>query len=161
MKHFRLTPTQAARTGYTDLFVITHADLTETTDNTDQTITLDALAFGDLIKYDALLQIKTAFDAATISADNAVTVAIGVTGATTNIIAASAISSGGAGTAVTTGYGMAAAALPYFTPTGGKNLLATVDITDADGSLAEFTTGELHLWMYISRNSERVAVGEV
>jgi hypothetical protein len=159
--HFRLTPTQAARTGYTDLFVVTHADLTETTDNTDQTLTLDALAFGDIVKYDAVIQIKTAFDAATISADNAVAVSLGVTGATTQIIGASAISAGGAGTAVTTGYSTAAGGSPYFTPTGGKNLLLTVDITDADGSLAEFTTGELHIWLNISRNSERLQVGDV
>ncbi len=155
MRHHLLNTVQRAATGFTDLFVITHADLTEATDNTDQTLTLDALAFGDVVGYEALLEIVTAFDAATVSADNAVTVAIGVTGATTQIIGASAITAAGAGTAAYTAYATAAGGSPYVTPTGGKNLLATVDITDADGALADFTAGELHLWLKILRRADR------
>ena len=155
MRHTLLTPQQQAVLGFTDLFVVTHADLTEATDATDQTLTLDALAFGDKVGYEAMIEIVTAFDAATVSADNACTVALGVTGATTQFIGASAITAGGAGTAAYTAYCTAAGGAPYPTPTGGKNILLTVDITDADGSLAEYTTGEIHIWMNISRRADR------
>lgn len=155
MKHSLLNPYQRAATGFTDLFVVTHADLTETTDNTDQTLTLDALAFGDVVGYEALIEIVTAFDAATVSADNACTVALGVTGATTQFIGASAIAAAGAGTAAYTAYATAAGGAPYPTPTGGKNILVTVDVTDADGALADYTAGELNIWMKILRRSDR------
>ena len=155
MKHYLLSAAQKAATGFTDLFVVNHADLTEATDNTDQSLTLDALEFGDLVGYHALIEIKQAFDAATVSADNACTVSLGVTGAVTQIIGASAIAAGGAGTAAKTGYATAAGGSPYYTPTGGKNLLANFDVTDADGSLAEYTAGELYIWCNISRWAQR------
>lgn len=158
MKHYLLTAAQKAATGFTDLFVVTHADLTEATDNTDQAITLDALAFGDLVGYNALIEIQTAFDAANVSADNAVTVSLGVTGALTQVIGASAIAAAGAGTAASTSYATAAGGAPYPTPTGGKNLVANFDITDADGSLADFSAGELRIWCNISRKSQRDSI---
>jgi hypothetical protein len=161
MKRIRLLPAQQARTGYTDLFVLTHADLTTAADNTDQTVTLDTLAFGDIIKYDAFIQIKTAFDAATASADNALTVALGVTGATTQIIGASALAASGAGTAAKTTYCTAAGGVAYPVPTGGKDLLATFDITDADGALVDYTAGEIHIYMHIIRESELVVADSV
>ncbi len=155
MRHYLLSREQRSTTGFTDLFVVTHADLTEATDNTDQTLTLDALAFGDKVGYEAMIEIVTAFDAANVSADNAVTVALGVTGATTQFIGASAISAAGAGTAAYTAYCTAAGGTPYPTPTGGKNILLTVDITDADGALADFGAGELAIWLNISRRADR------
>jgi hypothetical protein len=156
-RHYLLKADQKAATGFTDLFIVTEADLTETTDNTDQSVTLDALEFGDLVGYNALIEIRTAFDAATVSADNACTVSLGVTGAVTQIIGASAITAGGAGTAAKTAYATAAGGAAYPTPTGGKNLLVNFDVTDADGSLAEYTTGELWIWVNISRYSQRAA----
>jgi hypothetical protein len=155
MRHYKFQAAQAAANlGFTDLFIIKNTDLTETTDNTDQTLTLDALEFGDLVGYEVLLQIKTAFDPAP-SADCGVTAAIGVTGATTQFLAASAFFAAGAATAAKTSYATAAGGAPYVVPTGGKNLLATIDITDADGALDEFTAaGELWLWMKIMRWNE-------
>lgn len=161
MKHIRLLPQQQARSGFTDLFVITHEDLTTATDNTDQTLTLDQLAFGDIVKYDALIEIKTAFDAANVSADNALTIALGVTGATTQFVGASTLATGGAGTAAKTCYVPAAGGAAYATPTGGKDILATMDITDADGALADYSAGEIHIYLHISRFSERVDAGSV
>jgi hypothetical protein len=159
MKHVLLTAAQsAANNGFTDLFVLTHADLTEATDNTDQAITLDALDFGDLVGYNALIEITTAFDAATVSADNALTVSLGVNGALTQVIGASALASGGAGTAAKTAYATAAGGSPYVTPTGGKSLQANFDITDADGALVDYTAGEIRIWVNISRWSKRAAI---
>lgn len=159
MKHYLLNAAQkAASGGFTDLFVIGHADLTQATDNTDQTLTLDALEFGDLVGYEAVIEIKTAFDAANVSADNALTVALGVTGATTQFIGASALSAAGVGTAAKTAYATAAGGAPYPTPTGGKDILATFDITDADGALADFSAGEIWIWMKISRWAQRDSI---
>lgn len=159
MRHYKLSSEQAAANhGFTDLFVLTHADLTEATDNTDQAITLDALAFGDLVGYNALIEIETAFDAANVSADNALTVSLGVTGALTQIIGASALAAAGAGTAAVTGYATAAGGAPYSTPTGGKNLIANFDITDADGALADYSAGEIRIWVNISRRSQRASI---
>lgn len=157
-RHYLLSAAQKAATGFTDLFVLTHADLTEATDNTDQSITLDALEFGDKVGYEALIEIVTAFDANNVSADNAVTVSLGVTGALTQVIGASAISASGTGTAAKTGYATAAGGSPYYTPTGGKNLIANFDITDADGALADFSAGELRIWANISRWQQRASI---
>lgn len=158
-RHYLLSNTsRLGILGFTDVFVLTHADLTDPTDNTDQTITLDALAFGDVVGYEALIEIVTAFDAANVSADNALTVALGVTGATTQFIGASALAAAGAGTAAKTCYATAAGGAPYVTPTGGKNILATFDITDADGALVEYSAGEIAIYMKISRWADRAAV---
>lgn len=157
-RHYLLSAAQKAATGFTDLFVLTHADLTTATDNTDQTITLDSLEFGDKVGYEALIEIVTAFDAANVSADNAMTVSVGVTGAVTQIIGASALAASGTGTAAKTGYATAAGGSPYYTPTGGKDLLATFDITDADGAVADYSAGEIRIWLNISRWSQRAAI---
>lgn len=156
MKHILLQASQsAANSGYTDLFVLTHADLTQATDNTDQSVTLDALEFGDVVGYNALIEIVTALDAANVSADNALTVSLGVTGALTQIIGASALAAAGVGTVAKTGYATAAGGAPYVTPTGGKDLIANFDITDADGALADYSAGEIRIWCNIHRWSKR------
>lgn len=156
MKHILLQSHQsAANNGFTDLFVLTHADLTDTTDTNDQAITLDALEFGDVVGYNALIEIVTAFDAANVSADNALTVSLGVTGALTQVIGASALAAAGVGTVAKTAYSTAAGGAPYVTPTGGKNLIANFDITDADGAVADYSAGEIWIWVNISRWSKR------
>lgn len=158
-RHYKLSAEQfAANGGFTDLFILTHADLTQAADNTDQAITLDALAFGDVVGYHALIEIVTAFDAAAVSADNALTVSLGVTGALTQIIGASALAAAGAGTAAKTGYGTAAGGAAYVTPTGGKDLIANFDITDADGALVDYSAGEIRIWVNISRWSQRSSI---
>jgi len=153
MKHYKLRPPQIAAVGFTDLFVLTHADLTETTDNTDQAITLDQVEFGDYIAYDALIEIKTAFDAA--SADEGLNITLGVNGALTQFIGNSALVSSGTGTAAKTAYAPAAGGAPYIVPTGGKNIQANFDITDADGDLEDHSAGEVWIWMNIRRLIER------
>lgn len=157
MRHVLLNAAQKAATGFTDVFVLTHADLTQATDNTDQSITLDALAFGDLVGYHALIEIVTAFDAAAVSADNALTVSLGVTSALTQIIGASALAASGVGTVAKTAYATASGGSPYVTPTGGKDLIANFDITDADGALVDYSTGEIRIWVNISRWSQRAS----
>jgi len=157
-KHYKFDQFKNAG-GWTDLFVITHEDLTTAADNTDQTLTLDALAFGDVVGLNALIEIKQAFDAANVSADNALTIAVGVTGATTQIIGASALAASGAGTAAKTCYTTAAGGTYYPVPTGGKDLLATMDITDTDGALVDYSAGEVWVWLTISRESERPPLG--
>lgn len=152
MKH-DLIKVPANHCGFTDVFTITHADLTAATDDLAQTITLDALAFGDMV-YAAAIEIQTAFDAA--SADEATTAALGVTSATTQFLAAFTFVTGGAGVAAKTGACQGETFAPYITPTGGKDILLTVDITDADGALVDHSAGVLLIWMQISRWADRV-----
>ena len=157
MRKYTFTGQQkAAVGGYTDLYVLTDADLTETTVNTDTPVTLDTLNFGDVVEYQSLIEIKTAFAGGT--ADNACTVSLGVTGALTQFIGASAIASGGSYTAAKTAYCQAAGGAAYPTPTGGKSLIANFDITDADGALVDYTAGEIHIWVKISRYNERTTL---
>lgn len=151
MKHYTLRGEQRAVLGFTDLYVVTDADLTPATDTTDQALVLETLAFGDVVYYTALIEIKTAFDAANVSADNALTVSLGVTSALTQIIGASALAAAGVGTAAKTAYAPAAGGSPYVVPTGGKDLIANFDLTDADGALADYSAGEIHIWANISR----------
>ncbi len=164
MKHFLLNAAQKAATGYTDLFVIQPAvDFTQSTDNTDQTLTLDALEFGDIVENRALIEIRsalgtTAEGTGVPSTDFALTIALGVTGATSQFIGASDLAAAGAATAAKTAYATANSAAAYCTPSGGKNILATLDITDADGSLAEVDYGEIWIWMDINRRSVRHAI---
>lgn len=165
MRHYLLSAAQrAAVGGFTDLFVIEpRVDFTETADNTDQTLTLDGLNMGDVVLNHALIEIAeplgtTAAGTGVPSADTALTIALGVTGATTTFIGASNLATGGAATAVKTAYAGANSLADYITPTGGKNILATLDITDADGKLSAWKYGKVLVWMTIVRQASRAAV---
>ena len=161
MRHYKFRADQiAASGGFTDLWIVTHADLTTTANNTDETETLDAIEFGDIVHYDCLMEILTPFTPAP-SGDAGVNVTLGVTGAVTQFLGNSAIMAAGAATAAKTGYAPAAAGVPYVVPTGGKDLLATFDITDADGNLAAFTAGELAILMKITRYSELLGMAQM
>jgi len=162
MKHYLLTAEQsAANGGKTDLFVIeAGVDLTESTDNTDQVLTLDALAFGDVVQNNVLVEINlalgtTAAGTGTPSADTAVAVSLGVTGAATQFLGASAVFAAGAATAAKTAYASANSVADYPTPTGGKDIILTADVTDVDGSLAELNYGEIWVWLTIVRWARR------
>lgn len=161
MRHHKLQAAQSAACGgFTDIFIVTHADLTQSTNNTDETETLDAVEFGDLVFYDVLMEILTPFTPAP-SGDAGVNVTLGVTGAVTQFLGNSAIMAAGAATAAKTGYATAAGGAPYVVPTGGKDILATFDITDADGNLAAYTAGEIAILMKILRWNELLGLAQM
>lgn len=155
MKHYRLNSQQvSSNKGYTDCFVLNHADLTEATDNTDQAVALATLAMGDVVDNNPMVEIVTAFDAP--SANATLAVSVGVTSALDTILAAKTLINSGTAAAAGTSFAPSSGLYyPYVTPSGGKTLYANFDITDADGALADCTQGEIRIWLTISRKADR------
>lgn len=143
MKAYRLKQEERAGIGFTDLFVVTKADLTSAVNNTAQSIVLTALAVGDLVMNNCLLEVKTN---ATVLAT--ATGELGVTGATTQFITASDLLAAG-----TEYYTVAAAVAPYVT-TAAVNLLFTGRPGAAE-ALASMGAGEFWIWATINRKNER------
>lgn len=135
--------------GFTDLFILgtTRAsgssDFTETTNDTDQAITLTALAQGDCV-HEVILDRVTAF--AGLTACNA---SVGVTGSLTEFIGSSSMLA--AGELTFKGDDQA-----YSTPTGGKNLVVNMDPGANTEALSDLTAGELYVWARITRRADRV-----
>jgi hypothetical protein len=156
MKAYVLSEEQKSASGFTNLFVITYKDFAATTTaTTDLPITLTALNFGDVVEYNPLMEIKTAF----AGLPDAIAVSLGVTSALTQFIGASnLVTTGPVAIAAKTAYTIAAAAAPYVTPTGGKNLIANFDVTDATNALSTATAGELWIWVKISRWAARDSI---
>jgi len=163
MRHLKLSARQiAAKAGWTDVFIVPWNDpllVTQTTNNTDQQVVLDQLAFGDYVGYDVLGEIRTGFTGGSV---DALVINLGVTGALTQFISSGAlITAGAVSVAAKTGYSEVAAGTPYCVPSGGKNLILNFDITDAGHSLSQLTAGEFWVWMRIDRWGERPQVGDL
>lgn len=150
MKLVRLTPEETAANGYTHKFVLTYADLTETANNTAQSVTLCALDFGDIVSQRVLVQIVTAL-AGTITT---VTVDVGVTSALTQFISGQNLLTTGTGVAAYTCYAPANTVTDYATPSGGKTLYATFH-PDSGHALSAVTAGEIHVFAGISAVGDR------
>lgn len=155
MKHYRLSAAQrAANHGYTDLFVISKADLTTATDNTAQAVTLTALVAGDVVYQDALLDVVSAW---TGPSDLTATVSIGVTASATAITAAlTLVTAGTAAAAGTAALSPTQTNAPYVASTG-INVIATFT-PDADSAVSDFTAGELLVWLKVNRRAERKTI---
>jgi len=143
MKHYHLKREEQAGIGFTDLFIVKEADFTEAVDNTNQSITLTALAVGDLVMNNSLLEVKT--NANVVAA---VTGELGVTGSTAALIAASNLLAAG-----DEYYTVANSVAPYVA-TSAVNLLFTGNPGTND-NLAEMTAGEFWIWVTISRKADR------
>ena len=143
--------------GFTDLFTVTHADLVAAAaDGVLEAVTLDTLAFGDIV-FDAMMEVKTAWGSPAATPVDTLTVSVGYTVATpTEFIAASnLITTGPVAIAAKVAYGHGETWVPYATPTGGVTMYAGFD-ADASGKPAETNAGELLIWMNISRWADRV-----
>lgn len=141
MQVIKLNEQEKAETGYNWKAVITHADLTETTADTDMTIALISTAIGAIVK-DAAFYLKTAFEDASDAALNDTKVSVGDGGSSARFLAAIQVNENGtevdaSGSANTTPYVYTAA--------------DTIDLTVesmAAKSLSNIDTGEL--WVYIN-----------
>lgn len=136
--------------GFTDLFIVGTtrgasgaSDFTEAVDDTDQAITLTALAQGDVV-HEVILDRVTAF--AGLTACNA---SVGVNGALTEFIGSSSLLA--AGELTFKGDDQA-----YSTPTGGKNLVINMDPAANTQALADLTAGEAYVWVRLTRRADRV-----
>lgn len=143
MKAYRLKNEERAGIGFTDLFVVRKADFTEVTNNTAQSIILTALAVGDLVMNNTLLEVKTN---ATVLAT--ATGSVGVTGAVAQLVAASNLLAAG-----DEYYSVAATVAPY-AAIAAVNLLFTA-VPGAAEALASMGAGEFWIWATINRKAER------
>lgn len=149
MKNYHLKNVQSSRLGgFTDLWIIkqtaaSSGDLTQTTNNTQQAITLSALAIGDIVLMDLFMEVRT------VGAGLATfTASVGVTGALTQFIAAQDMLAGNVY------FAQASSVAPYATIAASKNLV--VNFTPgASEALASATALELWIWAKISRLSDR------
>lgn len=159
MRHYKLSKDQIAANGFTDLFVVSADDLTVTTDDLLQNIALDTLMLGDVVRNHTLLEIKKII-APQPSANAAVTASVGRTGAGyVDCLAASALMAAGTATPVKTAYAAGEAIADQVIAADNTVLYCQVDINDADGDLATITAGEIWIWTYIDRTSERPPLG--
>lgn len=141
MDIYHLNNDQTVALGANRLFKILYSDLSEGVDDTDETVTLEALAEGDVVK-DVRAVLKTDF--AGITACNA---SIGVTSAVTTFSANTSILSGG-------GIPCAAATVhPYVSP-GSVSLLVNFDPAGNGDALDELTAGELWVFATIIKKAD-------
>jgi len=143
MRAYLLKREEQAGIGFTNLFIVKKADFTETTNNTAQSIVLCPLAIGDLVMANALLEVKTN---ATVLAT--ATGELGVTGATTQFIAAKDLLAAG-----DEYYSVANSVAPY-AAIAAVNLLFTGRPGAAE-ALASMGAGEFWIWVTISRKADR------
>lgn len=144
MKHLRLNNHATVRTGFTDVWRITQTDLTETTNNTTQAITLITLAVGDIVDQESFI-LEVVTNGATLVT---FTCSLGVTGAVTQILGASNILAAGAE------YFAPAESVARYVAAASIAIIATFTPGAAE-ALASGTGTDLLVWGRISRKAER------
>lgn len=144
MKHQRLNNHAAVKTGFTDVWRITQTDLTETTNNTTQALTLVTLAVGDIVDQEAFI-LEVVTNGATLAT---YTCSLGVTGAVTQILGASNLLAAGAE------YYAPAESVARYVAASSIAVLATFTPGAAE-ALASGTALDILIWGRISRKKER------
>lgn len=149
MELIRLNDNQFSKEGWTHLFKFTYEDLTESTDNTDQALTIMALVEGDLVMTDKCF-IDTVTDPAGLTALN---LSLGVTGALEQFVAAGSVLA-----AADPNVLVGKDATAYATVIAGKNLVLNADPGANTQALADLTAGEWHVWFTLSKRADRANV---
>lgn len=126
--------------GFNHRIVVEKADLTNSTNNTAQTLTLITLPAGTVVK-SAAYWLKTAFDS-TNTSFNDVTVIVGDAGDDDRYIASSQVNENGTEVLYAAN---PAANLPFVT-TASTAILAKFT-PEADNNLAQLSTGEIHIYL--------------
>lgn len=157
MKHYILNSEARARVGFTDMFVVKYNDPLLTAavaDNTAVEVPLTALALGDKVEQDVLIEVRTAWAG---PADLTATASVGVVGDTTALTPTLAITTAGTGLAAGNAVASANQTDPAYIASTAINMI--VNFTpDADSGIDEFTAGELVVWANISRAADRARV---
>lgn len=146
MKHIRLNQPQMMPTnkGWTDVWEITHEDLSNTVNNTPQSLVLAELAVGDEVSNDMLLEVID-----NVAGLTTATAEVGVTSATTQFIGASNLLAAGVE------YYVPAYSVPNYPCTGSaKQLLCTVR-GGASEALVAASAGRFRIWAQMSRKVDR------
>lgn len=156
MKHYRLKALQQTKTGFTDLFVLTHEDVNSNdTDDLLSNVALCTLQKGDVVFDKTVAQLKTEFTPDP-SANATVTLSVGRTSSGyTDFLGASNLINAGTQIAAGIAYAAGASVANQVIAADGTVVYAQFDINDADGDLEDLTAGEVWVWMSISRSADR------
>jgi len=128
--------------GFTHRFVVTHADLTESTDNTAQDVTLITLPANSMI-VSAATYLKTPFEKTGTAAYNSNVLIVGDAGDTDRCIASQQLNVNG--TEVLAKANASTIPFAYETATAIKANFASM----ASYDLAELDAGEVHIFLAV------------
>jgi hypothetical protein len=148
MKVFTLPAETKAATGFTHKAIVTHEDLTQTTADTDQTLSLLTLEAGDVVTT-AAWKLVTPFKDASDSALNDTKVQLGDTADDDEYVAATQVNENG--TEVL--FAAAAPASVPFVYTAANAVELLVESMTAK-SLSDIDTGELHVYLGVAKLSD-------
>lgn len=144
MQVFELPAETKAATGFTHKAIVTHADLTESTADTDQTIALLSVAAGDVVEK-AAIKLVTAFADASDSAFNDTKVQVGDDSDTDEYIAATQVNVNGTEVLFAANVNT----VPYaYTAANTVDLLVE---SMTDKSLSDLDAGELHVYLAVQK----------
>ena len=142
MKTYELPAETKAATGYTHKAIVTHADLTETTANTAQSITLATLAAGDVV-HSGAYKLVTAFQDTADAAFN-------TTAVTTNAAGSALISATETNVNGTEVFYKAHTATAPLTATSASTVAASFAAMSAK-SLSALHAGEVHFFFSVTK----------
>ena len=145
MTAYELPANTKAATGFTHQVVVTHEDLTQTTADTDQTLSLLALEAGDVVTT-AAWKLVTPFKDASDAALSDTKVQLGDTADDDEYIAATQVNENG--TEVL--FAAAAPASVPFVYTAANAVELLVESMTAK-SLSNIDTGELHVYLGVTK----------
>ena len=146
MKVFELPAETKAATGYTHKAVVTHSDLTESTADTDQTLSLLALEAGDVVTT-AAWKLVTPFKDASDSALNDTKVQLGDSSDDDEYVAATQVNENG--TEVLFAANVNTVPFAY---TAADTVDLLVESMTAK-SLSELDAGEIHIYLAVTKLS--------
>jgi hypothetical protein len=142
MQVYELPAETKAATGYTHKAIVDHTDLTETTANTAQSITLLALAAGDVV-HSGAYKLVTPFQDTTDSAFN-------TTAVTTNAAGSALISATETNVNGTEVFYKAHTATAPLTATSASTVAASFASMSAK-SLSALNAGEVHFFFSVNK----------
>jgi hypothetical protein len=157
MNHYSLKKVQETKAGFTDMVVIKASDLTDTVFDEAQNIKIATLMAGDVVMDKTLVEVITPLSP-NPSANATVTVSVGRTASGyVDCLPAFTLINNGAPTAAGQAAVTGATVGSQVIAADNTALYAQMDIVDTDGFLATITTGEVRIWLCISRRDERTS----
>lgn len=145
MYHYKLNSQEQAASGWTDKVVITHADLTEATANTAQTIQMISVPAGAVVA-NAAYRLVTAFQDNDDNAFNSTTLIVGDGGDTDRFIVSKELNVDGT-EVLYWASSAATSSLPY--SYAAADTIDAVFGSMAAKSLVNLDAGEVHIFLRI------------
>jgi hypothetical protein len=147
MEVYELPNNTKAATGYTHKVILTHADLTQATANTAQTVALLSVEAGDVV-HSAAWKLVAPFEDSADSAFNTTSFVIGDDGSTNRFITATEANDNGSDIAYKAHTNTAPFAYTV------ANTIDAVVSSMAAKSLSSLDTGEVHIFFGVNKLSD-------